>query len=376
MRWNRQLIALGAAGALLTPAGCATSDAYDPVPAGVATSIVAASGDRQTAEVGRPLPAPIVAKVADQGGRPVEGVAVNFAIEGGGGRLSSPTALTDSHGMAAASWTMGYSASLDPPRVRATLPGDDGPGAEFTATAVLSAGTLAVLGGDGQTTAVGTPLPDRPTVKVMTPEPGGVPVSGVVVRWEVVGGGGTAESATSTSGPGGLASVSWVVGTVAGTNNQVLRASIPSLAGASPASPWWVEFTATAVLPPAAVSAVSGDSQVGVPGAVLTHPLVVEVRNTAGEPVPGAWVFWRVIDPWDGWGGPPDIGTFLVTPTVTDAAGRAQAQLRLGTWLGTYTVVAGVTGTAGARLTFSTVSGVIGRNPPRASRQGGDQVHP
>ena len=76
---------------------------------------------------------------------------------------------------------------------------------------------------------------------------------------------------------------------------------------------------------PSALEIISGDGQQGAPGAALTQPLVVEVRDQNGDLLPEASVTFTVT------GGEGQLsGRFTVEHATTDADGRAELLLTLG----------------------------------------------
>ena len=84
---------------------------------------------------------------------------------------------------------------------------------------------------------------------------------------------------------------------------------------------------------PFALEIISGDGQQGTPGAVLTQPLVVEVRDQYGDPLPKATVTFTVTA-----GEGKLSGRFTVEHITTDADGRAELPLTLGLHPGPNTV--------------------------------------
>ena len=84
---------------------------------------------------------------------------------------------------------------------------------------------------------------------------------------------------------------------------------------------------------PAVLEMTSGDGQQGAPGETLTRSLVVEVRDQYGNPLSGAAVTFTVNS---------SDGTSSVENAATDANGRANITLTLGSQSGTNTVVATV----------------------------------
>ncbi len=99
------------------------------------------------------------------------------------------------------------------------------------------------------------------------------------------------------------------------------------------------EFTLSAIesestLPrPQALEIISGDNQRGTPGSALSQPLVVEVRDQHGNPLPDATVVFTVTT-----GDGKLSGRFTLENVTTDANGRAELLLTLGPGLGTNAV--------------------------------------
>jgi len=99
--------------------------------AGEPHAVAVGRGDGQTGQVQAPLPAPVVARVADQYGNPVSGVTVQFAAPDGHGSAAPAVAATNAEGEASTSWTLGRVAG--PMTLAATAEGLVP--AQFTATA-------------------------------------------------------------------------------------------------------------------------------------------------------------------------------------------------------------------------------------------------
>jgi hypothetical protein len=80
---------------------------------------------------------------------------------------------------------------------------------------------------------------------------------------------------------------------------------------------------------------VSGDRQRAPVGDPIENPLIVEARDGAGRPVPGAVILFEFLD--------PPVGAELAPAnTETDEAGRAAAEVTLGTPPGDQSVEARV----------------------------------
>jgi hypothetical protein len=90
---------------LASATGLASQKFSVTVTAGPAANLVKVSGDGQTASPGTPLPQPLVAKVSDQYGNPVSGVAVSFNDGGAGGAFSSNPVSSGSNGQVSVSYT-------------------------------------------------------------------------------------------------------------------------------------------------------------------------------------------------------------------------------------------------------------------------------
>jgi hypothetical protein len=91
------------------------------------------------------------------------------------------------------------------------------------------------------------------------------------------------------------------------------------------------------------IAVASGDAQSGLVSAALAAPLVILVKDGAGNPLANASVAFAVSG-----GG----GTLSATSAVTDATGQAQTVLTLGPAAGPNTVTATTPGAA-ASITFT-----------------------
>jgi hypothetical protein len=81
-----------------------------------------ASRVEQTGDAGQPVAFPPAVRVADAYDNPVAGATVNFSVHLGGGLISSPTAVSDTNGVARLeSWTLGSEPGFN--EVRANLDG-------------------------------------------------------------------------------------------------------------------------------------------------------------------------------------------------------------------------------------------------------------
>ena len=258
--------------------------------------IVIVSGDAQTAAAGQTLSLPIVVKVTDALDRPVEGQAVAFTIDAGGGQVSPASVETGSDGRASAAWTLGSAAGQQ--RVQALVSGDELL-VKFNASALSGDGAqLELVSGANQTAAVGSALADSLVVRVE--DQLGNPVAGVEVQWSVSGGGSISPT-NVLSGADGTAAAERVLGNASGT--QESQASVPGIGS--------VAFTHTAEpANPTALVLVSGDAQTGAVGALLADSLVVRLVDDNGNGVGAKSITWVV----GSGGGSADPGTSTTNP--------------------------------------------------------------
>jgi Bacterial Ig-like domain (group 3)/Bacterial Ig domain len=273
--------------------------------------IVVVGGDAQSAPAGATLAQPVVVKVTDALDRPVEGQAIAFTIDAGGGRVTPASATTGMDGQAAATWTLGSASGQQ--RVQALVSGStpsDALFVKFSASATSGAGALLQLvRGDNQTAAVGSALPDSLVVRVT--DALGNAVAGVEVQW-TVGGGGSITPASVVSGADGNAGAERVLGGTSGT--QTAQASSPGLTS--------VTFTHTAqAANPTTLVLVSGDGQTGSVGAPLADSLVVRLMDGNGNGVGGGAISWVV-----GTGG----GSASPATVITNPNGFARTEWTLG----------------------------------------------
>ncbi len=309
-------------------------------PDGAAANIEVMSGNGQSGRVGSTLAESLVVKVTDTQDRPVAGANVLFDFTADGSAASPATASTDGDGRAASRLVLGT--RVGPVTGTVSVPVDAGVTpvqAAITATAVSdNADGIALVSGNDQTGAVGTELSAALVVAVT--DAFGNPIAGVTVEWTVTGGG-SVSNATTVTGANGQASVTRTLGSGAGAQTAVATAA--GLAG----SPVTFTHTATAGTATGVVK-VSGDNQSGSPGAELALPLVVQVLDGAGNPIPNRALTWTI-----GEGG----GSVAPVNTTTDAQGNASTRWTLGPGVGPNTVNAVVSGLAPATFSATATAG-------------------
>ncbi|MFN9205215.1 MAG: beta strand repeat-containing protein [Gemmatimonas sp.] len=231
--------------------------------------------------VGELLSEPISVRVADNGGAPLGGQIVTFAVDGGG-TVTPAVDTTDNTGTASTRWRLGEAAGAQ--RLTATVAGV-ATSATFTATATAGApSSVAISAGNNQNAVAGAAVGTPPAVVVR--DRFNNPVAGTSVFFTVAAGGGSVSGAGATTNAQGVAAVgSWTLGPAVGANR--LTALVLSNGVAS--NP--LTFTATATAGAAAsVVATGTTSLTGTVGALLTPIPTVRVLDANGNPVAGAAV--------------------------------------------------------------------------------------
>ena len=202
----------------------------------------------------------------DQDDKPLRGVAVRFAVTGGGA-IQGTSVKTNSRGSASAGrWTLGTGSGTQ--KVVATVASL--PPVEFVATVAPSTPvSLSVHLGGEQTGTVGTSVATIPSAIVR--DQYGNPVPGVRVNFSVRTGGGSATGTAATTGADGVATLgSWTLGTRSG----------PQTVGAEVTGMPMVLYTATSVAGSAHVMRLlSGTDQITQVGTVLPVPVVLRATD-------------------------------------------------------------------------------------------------
>jgi adhesin/invasin len=278
------------------------------------------AGNNQTGGVGSMLPTALTVQ-ATLNGNPAAGVTVNFSDGGVGGILGSPTAITDSNGIASTTYTLPTIAQVV--TISATASGYGS--ASFTETAT-NLQLLSVTTGNNQTGGVGTTLPAALGVSATL---NGNPVAGVNVTFSDGGVGGTFSNPTVTTDANGLASSTYTLPANAQTVNITVSASGYTSA----------RFTETAAVESIAVN--GGNNQNGNVSTTLSTALAVLATNN-GSPVAGLNVTFD-----DGGAG----GNFGSPNATTDSNGFASTTYTLPSTAQTVTVRASSSGYTSATFT-------------------------
>src|SRR3954471_15529316 len=179
-----------------------TSSSFTETGTGNLQLLSVSAGNNQSGAAGSTLPAAL-SVLATLNGSPVAGVTVAFADGGVGGVFGSPSAITDSNGLASSTYTLPATAQVV--TISATSAGYGS--ASFTETATISQ-SLSVTSGNSQTGGVGTTLPTALGVLATI---NGSPVAGVSVTFSDGGAGGTFSNPTVTTDSNGMASSTYTL---------------------------------------------------------------------------------------------------------------------------------------------------------------------
>jgi uncharacterized protein (TIGR03437 family) len=195
------------------------------------------------------------------------------------------------------------------------------------------AAKLAITSGNNQSGKAGDTLGQ--TLYATVSDPCGGQVSGVSGTWTVVSGSATLKNASSISDSAGRFGTQVVLGQVPGPIQ--IRLAVPNIGS--------VVFNLNNNVVIAVVALVSGSGQTGFTSAAFAQPVVFQVRDAQGNPLPGVPVTFNIVS-----------GSGSVNPSTlnTDAQGRVATTITAGATAGSITVSA----TAGGITTTASVTSV------------------
>jgi hypothetical protein len=176
------------------------------------------------------------------------------------------------------------------------------------------AGSITVLGGDGQRGPAGAELPVPVTAQIVSRS--GRPIAGAVASFHSAAAGAAAEPALDTSDARGMVKTTWRLGELPG--RQQLSVAVQGV-GTSPT----VGAEADPLPGNTRVENAMADLH-GRVGDTLREPVVVRVTDSAGRALADLPVAWT----------PVEGGTFTAHTLRTDSLGEARATWKLGTKAG------------------------------------------
>jgi hypothetical protein len=295
---------------------------------GLLPTLSATAGNNQSAYVGTALPVALsVQALNSYTGQPVQGVTINFSAVPTGGTFGSPTAVTNSAGIA----TNTYTLPTKPGTVTITASSPSTTTTNFEETANAGpAASLTLVSGGHQKGTVATTLSAPVVVSVADAYDN--PISGVPVAFTDNGIGGSFNPASVNTNTLGQASSYYTLPTKA--SPLTVFAMTGGLS---------VGITEQSVAASAAsVNYVSGNRQSAEPNTLLPNPLVVGVKDQYGNLVAGATVSFT-----DNGAG----GTLSSSSVVTAGNGRASVTYITPSQAGTVTVTASIPGLSPVNFT-------------------------
>ncbi|MBC7896041.1 MAG: hypothetical protein H7066_11560 [Cytophagaceae bacterium] len=206
-------LALGGTAAL---SGCGKAVEASPVPA----SLVLVQGNLQSVQGGLELPNPVVVRLLDAEGKPVEGVAVGFSVMNGGGSVTPGSVVSDESGEARTKWVLG--AAEVNQTLTAKAPALDP--LNIAAIALLPTDLL-IAQGNNQAAKPSAPLPNAIVIRVVGPN--NAPMKNIAVAFQVITGGGLISPQSGLTNAQGEVTARWTLGTSPG--GQLLAVSSGNL---------------------------------------------------------------------------------------------------------------------------------------------------
>src|SRR5687768_862614 len=226
---------------------------------------------------GTTLPNPVVVQVLSRSGRPVEGALVRFRRAEGDATAEGTVGITDATGRARTTWTLGGFPGRQ--TLLATVDHVDSALSIVAEVDPTAANTRAVLLTEEQTGTVAGTIAEPIALRLT--DTTGRPLADVPVSWTALDGGKIEGLAPRTDSLG-EARARWTLGDEA--KRQRAQATIGSTRAMAPVP----VFARALPGAPAKATIVGGDSQRSTAGAALAKPVVVQVLDAKGNPVPGA----------------------------------------------------------------------------------------
>lgn len=265
------------------------------------------AGEAQRAAAGAALPRPIAVRLRSMHGQPMAGDTVRFRTAEGGGHADPPVAVTDAHGIARTSWTLGAVAGRQ--RLFATRDDMDSVGVVTAEADPVPANTRLRLVSAELAGRIGETLPE--TLSVAAADTLGRALVELPVTW-LADDGGTVRPIGNRTDSLGVARAIWTLGPRAGVQHARLRV------GSGRLVPALVVHADAAAGPPEKLVIVAGDGQTARVAAPLPKAIALRVLDGAGNGVPGVAITLRA-------GG----GTLSDSVLTTDSAGLARARWTL-----------------------------------------------
>ncbi|MBK8006042.1 MAG: hypothetical protein IPK12_19565 [Gemmatimonadetes bacterium] len=333
------VLGFGAAGFLQLNSGTIALNGGPP------TTIAAGQGDGQTGDAGVALGLQPQVVVTDAQGNGVAGVAVTFAVTGGGGSVAGGNAITDADGVAGpASWTLGTTPGAN--TMTATAAGLAGSPVSFTATGVPGpAANLSLVTPPSAAAVNGVALATQPVVQLVDQFGNATPQAAVAVTADWLRGGtvlsGSAAAQTDAQGTATFGGIT--ITDLVGSYTMTFSAS-----GLQSISAPAISLSAGAAT---TIAASAGDNQSATVGTAVAVAPAVLVTDQSGNPVSGVAVDFAVAS-----GG----GSVTGASATSDASGIATVgSWTLGPAAGANTLEATSAGLTGSPVTFTATGAAV-----------------
>ncbi len=290
----------------------------------------------QVGTVGKALEEPFVVKVLDSYELPVRDIQVDWQIGEARteGHMVDVETYTGADGHASNVYVLGQEVGQNQVTVRAYGVGNSN--VVFTPQGVPDVvSAVLLLSGNEQSGQVAEALASAIEVEVRDRYNNVIPEQEVTFE---PSGDGEADPSSAKTDAAGWAETDWTLGTTAGPQTLTVLAGEVSIDVDATADPDDAE----------SLVKVGGDEQTGLNTTTLANPLVVEVRDHHGNPVPGVTVSFSVT-----------LGSGSLNPheDTTGSDGRIQSHLTLQA-LGDLEVTASATGLASVVFGATSVAGV------------------
>jgi hypothetical protein len=288
---------------------------------GLFQSLTSVGGNNQSAQILTALPSPLQLQVIDPySGNGISNVTVTFSDGGKGGVFNPASVVSDPNGNVSTSYTFPKTAGAYTLTASSPMAGS----LTFTETALPGPATkVVVASGSKQSGQAGSILPSPLKVKVEDASNNGVP--GITVTFVDNSHTGTLTPSTSASNASGFSLVSYQLPNVDGTYK--LTASAPGIKTTA----LFTEYATGAA--PAALVVVSGNNQSAPVNTALPQPLVVQVNDASGNPIPGVSVVFSTTS-----------GTVAGSPATSNSSGTVSVNYTTGSSVGPVTITAAVNG--------------------------------
>ncbi|HLZ43960.1 MAG TPA: choice-of-anchor D domain-containing protein [Candidatus Sulfotelmatobacter sp.] len=307
----------------VTASGYAPATFIETATATVSQVLAVNGGNNQSGSVSTTLPTAL-SILATNNGTPVSGVTVTFNDNGAGGTFGSPTAVTNTSGIASSTYTLPSTSKT----ITVTVTASGYTSATFTETATQAVSKLGLVSGGQQTGTVGQPLPLPLVVKAKNSS--GQIVVGASITFSSPQGGSFSPNPAITDSSGN-ATTTYTLPTIPESITMTATSGTVSINIGSK----------SVAGPPAIVKIISGNNQTAGTNTKLPKSLGVKLTDQYGNALSGFTISFT-----DNGAG----GTFGTPNPVTSSSGQAGTTYTTGPTAGTIKINATESSTVGVRF--------------------------